>query len=297
MVPSAQHDGDADEQVADGAVAQPPGAGGVRADDAAERAALLGRVQREHLARARPAPAAGPSSRTPASAMTTRSPAVCSTTRSSPSRSTARSHEVGGAAQPSLGAPAERDHGPAGAAQHVARPPRPMSVGRPRAASRRRRRRRRCRAGARSGSARQNTSPSAGSWRVGGGADTRALAAQPRRGEELAGVGDAVRVEGAAHQLHGVEVLGGELVRHLGLLLHADPVLTGDRAAGVDAQLRIAKPSCSASCGRSGHRVVEQDQRVQVAVAGVEDVRDAHATPRPPAGRSPRAPRAAGCAG
>ena len=93
-----EHDRHADQQVADRAVPQPARPGGVRADDAAERGALLRRVERR--AAGRPARGACRSaSRTPASATTTRSPATCSTTRSRPVVSSSRSHEVGGAAQ------------------------------------------------------------------------------------------------------------------------------------------------------------------------------------------------------
>ncbi len=65
----------------------------------------------------------------------------------------------------------------------------------------------------------------------------RDLTAQPRRREDLAGVGDPVGVEGAADQLHGVEVVVGEHPRHVGRLVDADPVLAGDRPAVADAEV------------------------------------------------------------
>ena len=56
-------------------------------------------------------------------------------------------------------------------------------------------------------------------------------------GKSFVGVGDVLRVEGAADALHGFEVGFGEHVAHGALLLAADAVLAGDGAAGFDADV------------------------------------------------------------
>src|SRR4029453_13795075 len=63
----------------------------------------------------------------------------------------------------------------------------------------------------------------------------RYLAAEPRRREHLAGVAAPVGVEGAAQELHHVEVVGAELLGQVLLLVRADAVLAGDRTAEVEA--------------------------------------------------------------
>jgi hypothetical protein len=57
------------------------------------------------------------------------------------------------------------------------------------------------------------------------------LAAQPGGGEHLARVAQADRIERAPEQLHGVQVVGVEHLRHVPRLVDADAVLAGDRAA------------------------------------------------------------------
>ena len=66
--------------------------------------------------------------------------------------------------------------------------------------------------------------------------------------------------------------LGAEHARHVPGLVHADAVLAGDRPAVRDAEV---EDRAGHLLGRARPRpagVVEEDQRVQVAVAGVEDV-------------------------
>ena len=105
------------------------------------------------------------------------------------------------------------------------------------------------------------------------------------------------RVEGAAHQLHGVEVVLGVHPRHVRRLVDADAVLAGDRAAVLDAQVEDRAADLLGGLAGALDRVVEEHQRVQVAVAGVEDVGDPDARGARTARRSPGAPRAARCAG
>ena len=61
------------------------------------------------------------------------------------------------------------------------------------------------------------------------------LAAQPRRRHQLARVRQPGGVERAAQALERVQVGLGEHLRHVLLLVDADAVLAGDRAAGVQA--------------------------------------------------------------
>ena len=77
-------------------------------------------------------------------------------------------------------------------------------------------------------------------------------------------------------------------------LVVPDAVLAGDGAAGVDAAgRRIAPASFSASSAWPVDGVVEEHQRVQVAVAGVEDVRHPQPTRLGHRGDLAAAPRAA----
>ena len=122
--------------------------------------------------------------------------------------------------------------------------------------------------------------------RVRGGPYARPLPAQPGRGELLAGIGDPRRVERAAQPVHRVEVVGAELPGHPGLLLQPDAVLARDRPARVDAQVEDAEAEFLRGAVGAGHGVVEEDERVQIAVAGVEDVRHADARGVGQTGRS-----------
>ena len=84
-------------------------------------------------------------------------------------------------------------------------------------------------------------------------------------GNTLPGLEMPLRVEGAAHQLHRVEVVVGVHPRHVLRLVHADAVLAGDRAAVLDAEVedRAAdllgrlglRPSTASSKSTSGCRL------------------------------------------
>ena len=60
-------------------------------------------------------------------------------------------------------------------------------------------------------------------------------------------------------------------------LVHADAVLAGDRAAVLDAQVEDRAADLLGGLAGALDGVVEEHQRVQVAVAGVEDVGHPHA--------------------
>ena len=71
-----------------------------------------------------------------------------------------------------------------------------------------------------------------------------------------------------------------ELVAHQVALLDADAVLAGEAAADLDAELQDLGAGFLGLLQLARLVDVEEDQRVQVAVAGMEDVGDAR-------GRSP----------
>src|ERR1700712_1422177 len=95
---------------------------------------------------------------------------------------------------------------------------------------------------------------------------------QPGSGEYLAGVAHPGGIEGAAQSLHGVQVLSGEHPRHVSSLVRADAVLAGDRATVFDAQVEDRPRDLLGGLRLARFSLVEQNQRVQVAIPGVEDV-------------------------
>src|SRR5258705_502457 len=112
---------------------------------------------------------------------------------------------------------------------------------------------------------------------MGAAPDAGNLAAHPRSREDLPGVASAGRVEGEAEQLHGVQIVGAEHARQVAGLVHPDAVLAGDRAAVGDA---LVEDGAGQHLGRGRLLracVVEEHERVQVAVAGVEHIRDSDA--------------------
>ena len=84
------------------------------------------------------------------------------------------------------------------------------------------------------------------------------------------------RVEGAAQPPEGLEVALGEHLRHRARLVDADAVLAGERAARVEAGAEDRLGQLLGRLGLALRGVVEYE-RVQVAVACVEDVADAEA--------------------
>src|SRR3954468_15373288 len=97
------------------------------------------------------------------------------------------------------------------------------------------------------------------------------LAAQPRRRHDLARVGEPAGVERAAQLLERGQVGLVEHLRHVALLVDADPVLAGDRPALGQAR---EHDLAGQLLGALGLALAVADERVQVAVAGVEDVAD-----------------------
>src|SRR5690606_17483827 len=97
------------------------------------------------------------------------------------------------------------------------------------------------------------------------------LAAQPRRGQDLAGVAQPARVPRAADAAHDLQVVDAEHLRHRARLVRPDAVLARERPAQLHAQLRDLAGELLGALGLARGRVVEHE-RVEVAVARVEDV-------------------------
>ncbi len=83
-----------------------------------------------------------------------------------------------------------------------------------------------------------------------------------------------MRVKRAPQPLERLEVGLAEHRRHVRLLVDADAVLAGDRAAGVDARLDDQARQLLGALRLALARGVVADERVEVPVAGVEHVRD-----------------------
>src|SRR5262249_35448936 len=96
--------------------------------------------------------------------------------------------------------------------------------------------------------------------------------AQARGGEDHARIADARWIESATQQPHGIDIGLGEALRHVCLLLRAHPMLPGNGAAGLDAVLQNLSCHGFGVRGLTGNGLVVADQRMQVAVAGVEHV-------------------------
>src|SRR5207302_10720924 len=68
-----------------------------------------------------------------------------------------------------------------------------------------------------------------------------------------------------------------EHLRDVAALLDADAVLAGDRAAVADARFQDFRARIHHALDGAGLALVEEDERMEVAVAGVEDVGDPQA--------------------
>ena len=100
------------------------------------------------------------------------------------------------------------------------------------------------------------------------------LAARRVRGQQLAGIHQAVGIEDAPQPIHEVQIGLGELQRQALALVGADAVLAGHAAAERDARLQQFLVGLLGARQLVGIAVVVADQRMQVAVAGVEHVGD-----------------------
>jgi hypothetical protein len=95
--------------------------------------------------------------------------------------------------------------------------------------------------------------------------------------DDLERIEQAVGIERALHGREGIGLIARELHAHPVDFLDADAMLAGDRAADLDAQLENRRTESLGALGDAGLVGVEQDQRVQIAVAGVENIETAQA--------------------
>src|SRR3954464_4646075 len=93
----------------------------------------------------------------------------------------------------------------------------------------------------------------------------RHLAAQPRRRHHLGRVGEPRGVERAAQALERGQVGLVEHLRHVLLLVDADPVLAGDRAARLEAGVENKTRELFRALGLALLAAVVADERVEVA--------------------------------
>ena len=98
------------------------------------------------------------------------------------------------------------------------------------------------------------------------------FSAQAGTREDFIGIGDVLRVEGAAKELHGCQVRLGEHVAERLLLLLAYSMLTSDGAAVVDAEAQDSIGEFKRFLLLAGYGLIVEHEWMQVAVAGVEDV-------------------------
>src|SRR6476646_5233643 len=109
------------------------------------------------------------------------------------------------------------------------------------------------------------------------GVGSRSLALPPFERKDLGGVEQPIWIEHALHPHLLRNVGGGELHAHQLALLDADAMLSGEAAAELDAKLEdlSAAHLCALKLGTVVG--VVKDQRMQIAVAGMEDVDHAEA--------------------
>jgi hypothetical protein len=94
------------------------------------------------------------------------------------------------------------------------------------------------------------------------------------RRENFGGIEEARWVECVANAAHEAEIRFAEEKRHEAILLHADSMFSGDRAAHFDAELDDFVGGGDGAAELFGDARVEEDDGMQVAITGVEDISD-----------------------
>ena len=94
-------------------------------------------------------------------------------------------------------------------------------------------------------------------------------------GKKLCRIEPGIRVEGAAHACHGIQIRFAEKQTNVGFFFQSDAVLTGDAAAKFDAGAQGGSARFDDAIDFAGRAHVEQNIRVQIAVAGMEHIGDA----------------------
>jgi len=93
----------------------------------------------------------------------------------------------------------------------------------------------------------------------------------------LPGLANAERIESSAQPLHAINFFRAEHFRQVIALFNADPVFSVIEPP-ISIHMRRMRPAnASARSKRTRFAPIKEDQRVQVAVAGVKDVRAAQA--------------------
>ena len=96
-------------------------------------------------------------------------------------------------------------------------------------------------------------------------------------GDVLARVEQTAGVERRLHRVEQGDLVAVELCAHLVDLLAANAVLAGDAATDLDAKFEDLAADGLGAFQLAGYVGIEEDQRVHVAVAGVEHVGHAQA--------------------
>ena len=96
------------------------------------------------------------------------------------------------------------------------------------------------------------------------------IGAQPRPRKDLIWVRDVLWIEGAAHQLHCLEIRLSEHVAERLLLLLAHAVFAGDGAAAIHAEVQNAVGEIERNLFLSLNGAIVKNQRMQVTVAGMK---------------------------
>ena len=94
------------------------------------------------------------------------------------------------------------------------------------------------------------------------------------RRNHFAGIAKTLRVQGRLDAAHRFDIGFPEDQRHLHQLLRADPVLPADGPAEIGANLEDLAPRLVHPRQLVVVAIIEEDQRVEVAVPGMEDVPD-----------------------
>src|SRR5262249_35706849 len=100
----------------------------------------------------------------------------------------------------------------------------------------------------------------------------KALAAGPMRRQGLCRVPEAVGIEDAAQTKHEIQVGVGVLQRQALGLVHADTVLAAHTAPERDARVEQLFVGLLRALELAGLAIVVADERMQVAIACMEDV-------------------------
>ncbi len=103
------------------------------------------------------------------------------------------------------------------------------------------------------------------------------LTTEARGRQELLGIAESTRIECGAHTIERGQIAARKHLWHRADLVDADAMFARDGPAELDAEFDNAHRHGFRALLLPGDRVVVQHEWVEVAVAGMEDVRDAYA--------------------